>query len=239
MSTPKKAKTEGYRLKGKIKTVDMEFSGFIMWDAEECLSTDVLDGDSDNGDMEIVFENIRGIKRNGRRASIVTLKDGRKFTLHGSNDVNSENRGIFVQDERFGKIEIQWDEFEELTYDDSQESGNDYDSYKPREHFAGTVKTLDGKKYEGIIVYDLDESEGYEILNGKIDNMEFYIPFSDVKSIQPKGRHSSVVKFRNGLELRLEDSQDVDYNHDGLLIFPEKGKRVYIEWEDVDILEFE
>ncbi len=238
MPTPKKAKTEGYRLKGKVKTIDMDFDGFIMWDAEECLSSDILDGDSDDGDMQIIFVNIRSIKRDGRRASIVTLKDGRKFTLHGSNDVNSENRGIFVQDERFGKIEIQWDEFKELTYEDSHDSGNDYDSYKPKEHFVGTVKTLDGKKYQGIIVYDLDESEGYEILNGRIDNMEFYIPFCDLKSIQPKGRHSSIVKFRNGQELRLEDSQDVDYNHDGLLIFPEKGKPDYIGWEDVDILEF-
>ena len=238
MDTPKKAVTEGYRLSGKVKTVEMDFEGFVMWDAEECKSSDVLDGDTDDGDMEIKFGHIRSIKRDGRRGSLVTLKDGREFRLHGSNDVNSENRGIFVQDARYGKIEVQWDEFREVIYTDSEDSGDDYASYKPKEHLEGTVKTLNGKSMSGIIVYDLDESEGYEILNGRIDDMEFYIPFATIKSIQPKGRHSSIVKLRNGQELRLEDSQDVDENHDGLLIFKDKGSPEYIEWDDVDLIEF-
>ena len=100
MSTPKKAKTQGYRLKGKLKTREMDFEGYIMWDAEECLSTDILDGDSDRGDMEIEFGNIRSINRLSSRGCQVTLKDGREYDLRGTNDVNRENRGIYIEDKR-------------------------------------------------------------------------------------------------------------------------------------------
>lgn len=238
LPTPKKVLKEGYRLKGKVKSHEMDFEGYVMWDAEECISSDILDGDSEDGDMEIEFGNIRSIKRQSRKSCLVTLKDGREFSLQGTNDVNSDNRGIYVADERFGKIEIQWDEFKEVIYEDEDDSGKSYDSYKPKSKLEGMVKTIGGDEFRGIIVFDLDESEGFEILNGKLDDMEFNIPFFMIASITPKGRHSSIVKLHNGEELRLEDSQDVSDSHDGILIFPEKGKPDYIEWEELETIVF-
>jgi hypothetical protein len=238
MPTPKKAKTPGYRLRGTVKTYEMDFKGFIMWDAEECISTDVLDGDADEGDMEIEFGNIRSIKRLSSRACRVTLKDGREFDLRGSNDVNSSNRGIYVHDDRYGKIEVQWDEFKEIIYEDADDSGKPYDSYKPAKRLEGTVETEDGDEYKGKIVFDLDESEGFEILNGDIDEMEFYIPFGNIESITRKGRHASIVKLTNGEELRLEDSQDVSNKNDGILVFSDDNDEEYIDWEDVKKVTF-
>ena len=113
-----------------------------------------------------------------------------------------------------------------------------YKSYKPSKELRGTVLTIDGDEIKGKIVFDLDESQGFEILNGKIDDMAFYIPFSRIKTITPKGRHSSLVKLKNGEELRLEDSQDVSRNNDGILVFPDDGGTEYIDWEDVDKITF-
>jgi len=236
--TPRSAKAEGYRLRGKVKTYDMEFDGYVMWDAEECISSDVLDGESDDGDMEIEFGNIRTIARANRRSCVVTLKDGREFRLRGTNDVNEENRGIFVWDDRYGKTEIGWDEFQEVIYEDKDSSGKGYKEFNHDNKLKGTVKTIEGGVFEGDIVYDLDEHAGYEILNGNLDDMEFNIPFHMIKSVTPKGRHSAIVDLRNGQSLRLEDGQDVSASQDGLLIFLNDNDREYVEWEDVDTIIF-
>ncbi len=238
MPTPRSAETEGYRLRGKLRTSEMDFEGYILWDAEESISTDILDGETEDGDMEIECGNIRSIKRLSRRACLATLKDGREYELRGTNDVNNANRGIFVMDERYGKIEVQWDEFREVIYEDKDDSGKPYKAYKSDKKLEGIVETIDGGSFEGDIVFDLDETEGYEILNGHLDDMEFYIPFHRIKSITPKGRHSSIVEFRNGEELRLEDSQDVSDSNDGLIVFMGKRDNEYIDWEDIEKITF-
>jgi len=238
MPTSKNAKVPGYRLQGKLKTDEMEFEGYIMWDAEECLSSDILDGETDDGDMEIEFGNIRSIKRMSSRGCRVTLKDGRKFELRGTNDVNDENRGIYVWDDRYGKIEVQWDEFDEVIYEEKDDSGKPYDAYKPAQKLHGSVETIDNDVYQGEIVFDFDESEDFEILNGMLDEMEFNIPFSMIASITPRGRHSSTVELVNGLKLRLEDAQDVSAKNDGILVFQDKKKPKYVAWEDVEKITF-
>lgn len=238
MPTPKSARTEGYRLRGKLITDEMEFNGFIMWDAEECISTDVLDGESDVGDMEIEFGNIRSIKRLSSRACQVTLKDGRKFELRGTNDVNDDNRGIYVQDDRYGKIEVNWDEFREVIYEDDGDSGQPYEAYKPARKLKGTVVTTDGEQVSGDVVFDYDESEDFEILNGMLDDMEFNIPFSMIVSITPRGGHASMVELVGGEKLRLEDAQDVTDSNDGLLIFQDKDKVRRLDWDRVEKITF-
>ncbi len=235
--TPKSARTEGYRLKGTVKTFEMDFKGFVMWDAEECLSTDILDGENDDGDFEIEFGNIRSIKRLSSRACRVTLKDGRTFRLSGTNDVNDDNRGIFVQDDRYGKIEVQWDEFREVIFEDEDGSGAAYSDFKAAKKIRGSVTTVDGEVHKGDIVFDLDESETFEILNGKLDDMEFNIPFSMIKSITPRGSRSSIVELKNGEKLRLEDGQDVTDSNDGILVFSGKDHQ-YIPWEDIETIVF-
>lgn len=217
----------------------MDFEGYIIWDAEECLSSDILDGTSNRGEMEIEFGNIHSIKRLSSRGCMVTLKDGREFELRSTNDVNSDNRGIYIQDKRYGKIEVNWNEFKEVIYEDEGDSGKPYDNYKPTGELYGIVSTFEGKKYEGKIVFDLDETKGFEILNGKIDDMEFYIPFSQIESITPRGRHSALVKLRNGEELHLDDTQDVSDSNDGILVFPGGKSSEYIPWEDVGKITFE
>ena len=74
----------------------------------------------------------------------------------------------------------------------------------------------------------------YEILNGKLDDMEFNIPFNLIKSIQPKGRHSSIIELKNGEKLRLEESKDVSNSNDGVLVFMGRKDSEYIEWEDIE-----
>lgn len=240
MPAPSKADPGVYRIHGKVETDSGEFEGFIQWDKEECLSTDLLDGESEDGDIELKFESLRSISRRGRRGAEVELKDGRSFNLRGTNDVNSSNRGIMVEDARYGRLTIAWSEFDRVVFSDPAGSGNGYDTYKPYKELKGTVKDIDGELFTGIIVFDLDESESWEMLNGSYHDIEFDIPFSMIKRIEPQRYDESKVTFWNGESLKLEDSQDVSERNDGILIFTDDDDDPsYVEWGDVEYLEFQ
>jgi hypothetical protein len=240
MAAPRDAAPPARRLYGIVETEIGEFEGYIMWDKEECLSTDLLDGESEDGDLSIEMGRISSIEPRGRSSSIVILNDGRKLRLRGSNDVDDDNRGIMIEDERYGKVTVAWDSFDRLEFRDAPGSGRGYDDYDDHGFLRGTVVDGDGNEYSGQLVYDIDESENWEALNGRDRGVEFAIPFSMIASIEPYGRDSAVVTLRNGEEIELEDSQDVSESHDGILVLDENGEiHEWIAWEDIEVVRFE
>jgi hypothetical protein len=238
MNTPANVLRPGDRMFGVVKTWNRDFKGFVMWDAEECISTDILDGESSEGDMEIEFGNIKSIKKHGMDKSIVTLKDGRTFNLEGTNDVDEGNRGIYIEDERYGKAVVPWGEFVEVNYEPNSGTGLSYSDFSYSGKLNGTVSTYKDEQVSGELVFDLDENEKYEILDGKISGISFYIPFNKIATIQPLGRRSSKVTLINGEELTLEDEQDVNSSNDGVLVFIDKNKRKYLDWNEVKTIRF-
>ena len=237
---PRNAKPGVWRLYAEVKTDAGDFEGFIQWDKQECLNTDLLDGDTEDGDVSIPMGRITAIERRGRSGSLVELQDGRKLRLRGSNDVNHENRGIMVEDPRYGRVTVSWDAFDRADFRKPDDSGRGYDEFKDTGRLSGTVTDRDGNTFSGLVVFDLDESEGWEILNGSHRDIEFDIPLNLVASIAPYGPDESEVVLRNGEKLTLEDSQDVSDRNDGVLVFEEEDKDpVFIEWEDVELIRFE
>lgn len=239
MDTPKKLDNKfGEPLYGTVETDNGDFTGFVQWDHDERVSTDKLDGDNRDGDMSIEFGKIKSIERDGR-GSIVILKSGRDFYLTGSNDVNGENRGIIVNMPGMGRVDIEWRDFQRVTFTNSPKgSGPSYSSYKQPRELRGTVKTESGQALSGTIIYDLDEVYDVEILQGNEDDMEFLIPFREIKKIQPKNYSYTRVELKNGKKLLLTDSQDVTEDNDGVLVFTGKGEPAYIPWDDVDEITF-
>jgi hypothetical protein len=233
MSTPKKLNQKlGDPLFGEVETRRGTFHGFIQWDHDECLSTDVLDGDSEDGDMKIRFTNIRSIEKY-RRGSLVTLKSGREIYLTGSNDVNSENRGVVIKDPELGKILVKWRAFEKITFQDTGDSGPAYKDFQETRTLSGVVHTKDDETYSGRIIYDLDEIYDLEILDGQDGYIEYNIPFRNIKRISPRSSYGSRIELKNGDELVLEDSRDVDEDNDGIVVVEKKDKAKYIPWRDI------
>ena len=240
MSAPSNAEfTFGEPLYGTVETDRGTFSGYLQWDHDERLSHDELNGKSEDGEMDIEFGNIRSIEK-AFNASVVTLKSGRSFKLRGSNDVDNSNRGIIVNNPDWGRVDIPWDEFEKMTIEDNT-SGRvlSYSDFRGEENIAGIVRTHDGDTFKGRIVFDLDETYKLEMLNGVIDDIEYFVPFSHVKSIQPKNREESMVELGNGKKLVLEDKVDVTEANDGVLVFDNNDDRTYIPWEEIDTITFE
>ncbi len=227
------------RLHGKVKTEEGDFEGYIQWDKEECLSTDELDGDSRDGGLSIEMGKIRRIERGSSRSSRVTLWSGREVELRGTNDVNSENRGIYVEDPRYGRVLVKWDSFESVDFTKAGSSGPSYDDFLPGKPLRGTVTETGGETYSGHIVYDIDEEHSWEILNGDQRDLEFNIPFALVKSVEPRGSDSSRVTLKSGDQLILEDVADVGDGNDGVLVITPDGDSVYIAWDDVERIDFE
>jgi len=77
------------------------------------------------------------------------------------------------------------------------------------------------------------------MLNGDIGDISFNIPFYMVASITPRSSGSSLVKVRNGEELRLEEAQDVTESNDGILFLEEGKKKTYVPWDEVDTITFD
>lgn len=227
------------RLYGTLKTFDQTYTGFIQWDLQECLSTDELDGDTDDGEVSIEMGKIAAIEKRSRRNAYVELWDGRRLLLGGTNDVNSSNDGIFIEDERFGRVEVGWGDFERLEFERIESSGRGYDDYAPARTLRGTVIDTSGRRHVGKIVFDLDESETWEVLDGDLGDVDYHIPFEMIAAIEPRSSDSSYVVLRNGVEIELEDSQDVSDRNDGVVIVPIEGRETYVAWRKVERIELD
>lgn len=228
----------GEPLYGTVLCSAGKFTGFIQWDHDERVSEDKLDGDTEDGNISIKFGSISAIERAGSTRSIVTLKSGRKLTLRGSNDVNSENRGIIVTIAGLGRIDIPWDEFDQVTFTDAPGSGPAYQRFNDQQKLTATVEDLKGERYKGNLVFDLDEAYNYELLQGILDDVEFEIPFRNIQSITPKNYDLSEISLRNAGSFVLEGSQDVSDKNQGLLIFQSDDKPTYIRYKDVKKISF-
>jgi hypothetical protein len=226
------------RLHGTVETSSGSFTGSIQWDQHECLAIDKLDGESDDSDIALVMGNLKAIERSGRRASRVTLRDGSTMELSGTNDVNDENRGIYVDDPRYGRVLIRWRAFERVRFDEGRAAA--YADFAPGKPLRGKVVDADGKTHSGRLVFDLDESETWELLNGWKDDIEYSIPFALVASITPINDDESRVVLTNGEQLKLDGQTDVGGDNLGMLIFEsDTAKPTYVPWDDVERVEFE
>ena len=241
MQAPRAADPGVFRLYGKLHARGADFEGYIAWDKEECVSTDELDGESEDGDVAVPMGRIASIERHGRSACEVVMKDGRSLRMRGTNDVDDSNRGIMVEDPRYGRVVVFWDEFDKLEFSDSPRSGKGYGDYAERGLLRGSVLDSEGESHSGRIVFDLDEESGWEILNGSARDIEYNIPFHLIRSIAPKGEDESLVILKSGEELYLEQGQDVSGSNDGVLVFPgdsdSEGK--YIPWRRVERIDFD
>ncbi len=237
-ATPADAHPEGERLRAKVHTSVGDFSGFLQWDSQECLTTDLLDGETDDGDMSIPMGKIRSIERLSRRSSRVVLLDGRTVELSGTNDVDASIRNILVEDPRYGRVEIPWSVFEKADLEVAESSGRGYDDYPPLGPIEAKVTTVDGRSRSGPIAFDLDETERWEFLDGSQDDVEYHIPFYRVKEIRRLSGRRTEVTLDNGQKLRLESEVDVDDDNAGIAFFKaDGGTAVYFSWDDIDRIE--
>lgn len=227
---------------GTLKTLRGTFEGFIQWDHEECLSGDKIDGNNMNSRFSIEMGDIRKIERFGR-GSRITLKSGRVVELFGTNDVDASNRGIVARTKNMGKVLVEWRDFESVEFSDDYDKRDilNYDEFPKPSMLKGEVTTLDDKKVKGILIYDVDETYDYEILEGNDYEVKYSIPFRMIKKITPKNYSYSNVTLKSGETLLLGGAQDVSDRNDGIMVFAsEKDEEpLIIPWKGIREINFE
>ena len=86
------------------------------WDDDEECTWEVIDTEFRNVEMDIELGYISTIRRKGCCSAIITLWDGHEFKVKGSNDVDDENKGIFVILDSGEEIEIDWEDFDYVEF---------------------------------------------------------------------------------------------------------------------------
>jgi len=232
------------RLHGTVRTRQGDFTGFVQWDRKECLGTDELDGHTAAGELSLRFDTIRSIARNARDNALVTLLDSREIVLSDTREDGYGNRGIYVDDRRYGRVLVSWDAFERVDFTPGG-SGPAYADFPPGRPLRGTVTTRAGRRLTGRLVYDLDESETTETLDAPSQGVDYTIPFGLISSIvsadrEERGTQPARVTLHSGEELQLERTGDLGERNAGMLIFVDGRERPeYVRWIDVEQVDFD
>jgi hypothetical protein len=243
LPTPRPGAAPG-RIHGTVRTRQGGFTGFVQWSREECVGADRLDGQTVGGEIRLRFDTIRSIARRSSDSSLVTLLDGREIVLSGAREVGRGNRGVYVDDPRYGRVLVSWDAFEAVEFSPGG-SGPAYGDFPPGGPLRGSVITRAGRRLAGWLVYDLDESEVTETLDAPSNGVDYTIPFGLIAAIvlpgpEERGPQRARVTLHSGEVLPLELTGDLGAGNAGMLIFAAGGQRPeYVPWTDVERIDLE
>jgi hypothetical protein len=232
------------RLHGMVRTRHGDFTGFVQWDREASVGQDELEGHTTEGELSLRFAIIGSIARRSPNSSLVTLLDGREVVVSGTREAGQGNRGIYVDDPRYGRVLVSWDAFERVDFSPGS-NGPAYGDFPTGLPLTGRVTTGAGRRLAGRLVYDLDESETTETLDAPYQGVDYTIPFDMIASIVPAGPEGGSaqlarVTLHGGEELRLERTGDLGERNAGMLIFVDGGQRPeYVPWTDVERVDFD
>lgn len=229
----------GQPLYGLIKTTTGQMAGYVQWDKDERLDSDLLQGSSHSEKLEITFSKISCIE-NLDDKSQVQLRSGKKLVLHGTNDVNAENRGIVVSSDEIGQVEIPWKSFISVCFNENhKDSGPAYHVFSKPKRLYGKVKDLNGNQYNGLIIFDKDEKWDFEQLEGIHNDLKYIIPFRNIKTIIPKNMNYTYVILRNEEKFILGNLQDVSSKNEGLVVILSNSDSKFVDWTQIDEINFE
>ncbi|MEM1134865.1 MAG: hypothetical protein AAGI07_03425 [Bacteroidota bacterium] len=84
------------------------FLGRVVYDLDEYLTLEVLDGSHNNMEYFIPFKHIGSIKKQNFNYVKVCLKNGEELLLSGHADVTSENQGVIIDTYNRKNIYVSW-----------------------------------------------------------------------------------------------------------------------------------
>ena len=246
-------------------TVDRDgrrFTGYLAWDQDEILESDVLDGRETRrpSERQVRFERIR-LLTPVHRGTRVELRDGGALELEGSNDVDRRNRGVRIADPGLGVVVVPWERLLEVRFHEAPETagegdrpgGQSAETPGDRGRFdggrllAGTVVTREGEEVQGELRWDADEAGSWEILNGEVAGIEYDIEFGFVRRIVPGEEDGAAVTLADGRRLALDGARDVSSDNKGVMVAVaqdsgmsdgRQGWRL-IPWDDIREVRFD
>jgi len=184
----------------------------------------------------VAFGHLETIEFIDDDAALLIFKSGERLEVKaGSTDLGDNIRGIIIEDRDEGRIELAWDdidrvEFSQASHDISSALGD---------RLYGTLTTRQDDTFTGWVCWDADETLTEDILDGEYRDRDREIPFGDIRSIERRSSSSARVTLKNGDELTLKGTNDVNSSNRGISIFVENFGVVKVRWDEFDRLDFE
>ncbi|MGC4054719.1 MAG: hypothetical protein QM757_38215 [Paludibaculum sp.] len=233
------------RLYGTVRTKQgEEFRGFLQWDREQCLGSDLLTGEADGAEGSIRFDAVRSIARRSGNDAVVTLLDGREVVLTGERGFQKDRRGVYIDDPRYGRVLVSWTAFVRVEFAAGGD-GPAYGDFPPGGPLQGSVTTRDGRRLSGRLVYDLDESEFTDTLDAPSQGVTYTIPFGLIASIVrsdagEKAAECGTVTLWSGEALHPACAGDLGRENAGALIFGGAQQQPeYVPWANIGHVELD
>lgn len=242
------ARPSSERLHGTLRSQEgVELTGWVGWDLDEALATDILDGNVAGRRRTIVFGDIAALRRETLASTRVTLRSGEEMVLRGTNDVNADNRGIEISDASFGRAVVPWTAFESLRFHPPEPRAVDPDGGQDRRAgpgahdrsafdggrpLMGTVLTRRGDRISGRVRWGNDEEYTWELLDGMSDGIDYDLELGLVHTIERVESGLVRVTLRDGRALELGGTDDVGEENGGIFVKPEGEGTVLVRWQD-------
>lgn len=238
-AAPTTAKTYDDGIYGTVTSEFGTFQGRIMWDKDERMVSEKLDGSENNQEYEIKFADIKRIEKKDN-ASWVTLKNGQSHLLTGTNDVDNSNRGIWLDNPQFGRLEINWNQFKEAVFEDVDVKWMTFNDYQQNSRIlSGTITLEDDSVVQADgIAYDLNHQSSAELLEVDVNKTNRLIPLGTIKSITKINELSATLAMRDGSQLVAYGNRVVNRDNNGILTQIGDEYR-WIMWQDIKSIEFD
>ena len=228
------------RLYGNVVTRSgEEFQGYIRWDRNEGGWADLLDVDRKGGRSTlsgIRFGHIRRIDVLNSRSALFTLKSGQQQELGSRRtDLGRGMRALVVDDPQRGVAEFEWRDLEAVEFMAAP------DGIIPGgERLYGTLVTRAGLEFTGYVTWDVDEIFTTDILDGDDrDGVRREIPFGDIASIDRESSRAGRVMLKDGQEVILTGSNDVDRSNRGISVSDPALGQIKVDWKDFSAVHLE
>lgn len=182
----------------------------------------------------IRFGNLSKLDVEGDDEAILTMKNGE--TVHyegGSTDIGTDMRELLIEDKSEGEIELGWDDLETVTFLPSPPDA----PCRWGDRLYGTVTTRRGQQLTGQITWDIDEVFSDDLLEGEDRDRSRKFRFDRITKITRYSSSASVVTLKNGEEITLRGSNDVDDSNRGIIVADPGLGDQRIEWSNFESLE--
>jgi hypothetical protein len=184
------------------------------------------------GQSGIRMGHVSTLERRGGDAWLL-LRTGEEVELSGGGDLGSSVSEILVEDPRGGQVELDWRDIRLIDFVGAPPAASTWG-----DRLYGTLRTRDGERFTGYLVWDMDEVFTGDVLDGEEHGRDREIPFGRIRAIERFSSSAARVFLDDGEEVVLRGSNDVnDDNRDIMVADPAFGE-VRVEWDAFDRVEF-
>ncbi len=225
----------GPRLHGTVTTMAGVFTGFLAWDKESVLASDpvpFLDASKPGGEAKR-FADLRSIDQFGGGGARAQLRNGTSLPIAARRSI--EEVEIVVPG--LGRVRTPWEAVRQVVFSAPPPSPA-YGAFDGGRPLTGRLTLTDGSLRSGAIVWDDDETSTQATLDAEIDGIEYSIAFAELVSVL-RLPEASKVRLRDGRDLVLRGTNDVDASNRGIGITTAGAERELVPWDRVTLVEFQ